>query len=194
MKASWERGRPARTKPGTASAISSTWINRERRHGSPAAWSTPFPQTGWLATASHGSSAAAKGTGCGRDARAPRRCSTTQNASTLTPSGEPQQYLKPFIINGEMGSTDRISPWNRASPRVRPEWNGNTTFCCRADEASIIFVQKRLIMLDKMRHPHTIPHTEANRWTPISFGLESGPATPPKTSLTGRQPASLPLS
>ena len=33
-----------------------------------------FPPTGWLPAAPHGSSAAAKGTGCGRDARAPRRC------------------------------------------------------------------------------------------------------------------------
>ena len=33
MMASWERGRPARTKLGTASPISPTWINRERRHG-----------------------------------------------------------------------------------------------------------------------------------------------------------------
>ena len=72
--ASWERGRPARTKPGTASAIFPTWINRERRHGSPSAWPMRFPPTGWLPAASHGSSAAAKGTGCGRDARAPRRC------------------------------------------------------------------------------------------------------------------------
>ena len=72
MKACWERGRPARTKPGTASAISPTWINRERRHGSPTAWPLLFPPTGWLPAASHGSSAAAKGTGCGRDARAPR--------------------------------------------------------------------------------------------------------------------------
>ena len=72
--ASWERGRPARTKPGTASAISPTWINRERRQGSPSAWPLRFPPTGWLPAASHWSSAAAKGTGCGRDARAPRRC------------------------------------------------------------------------------------------------------------------------
>ena len=33
-----ERGRPARTKPGTAWDISPTCINRERRHGSPSAW------------------------------------------------------------------------------------------------------------------------------------------------------------
>ena len=73
MMASWERGRPARTKSGTAWAISPTWINRERRHGSPSAWPMGFPPTGWLPAASHGSSAAAKGTGCGRDARAPRQ-------------------------------------------------------------------------------------------------------------------------
>ena len=76
---SWDDGflgarASARTKPGTASAISPTWINRERRHGSPSAWPMLFPPTGWLPAASHGSSAAAKGTGCGRDARAPRRC------------------------------------------------------------------------------------------------------------------------
>ena len=74
MKAPWERGRPARTKTGTASVISTTWINRQRRHGSPSAWPLLFPPTGWLPAASHGSSAAAKGTACGRDARAPRRC------------------------------------------------------------------------------------------------------------------------
>ena len=45
---SWERGRPARTKPGTASVIYSTWINRERRHGSPSTWPMRFPPTGWL--------------------------------------------------------------------------------------------------------------------------------------------------
>ena len=72
MKASWERGRPARTKPGTALAISPTWINRERRHGSPSAWPMGFPPAGWLPAASHGSPAAGKGTECGRDARAPR--------------------------------------------------------------------------------------------------------------------------
>ena len=52
MKASWERGRPARTKLGTASVISPTWIDRERRHGSPSARPMGFPQTGWLPAAS----------------------------------------------------------------------------------------------------------------------------------------------
>ena len=33
MKASWERGRPARTTPGTAPPISATWIDRQRRQG-----------------------------------------------------------------------------------------------------------------------------------------------------------------
>ena len=72
MMASWERGRPARTKPGPASPISPTWINRERRHAPPSAWPMRFLPTGWLPAASHSSSAATKGTGCGRDARAPR--------------------------------------------------------------------------------------------------------------------------
>ena len=34
MMACWERGRPARTKPGTASAISPTRTDRQRRRGS----------------------------------------------------------------------------------------------------------------------------------------------------------------
>ena len=53
LTASWERGRPARTKPGTASAISPTWMNRERRDGFPSAWPMGFPPTGWLPAASH---------------------------------------------------------------------------------------------------------------------------------------------
>ena len=48
-----ERGRPARTKPGTALTISPTWIKRERRHGSPSAWPMRFPPAGWLPAASH---------------------------------------------------------------------------------------------------------------------------------------------
>ena len=46
MKACWERGRDARTKPGPASAISPTWINGERRHGSASAWPMLFPPQG----------------------------------------------------------------------------------------------------------------------------------------------------
>ena len=53
MKTSWERGRPARTKPPAASAISPTWINRQRRHGSPSAWPMLFPPPGYLTAASH---------------------------------------------------------------------------------------------------------------------------------------------
>ena len=51
-KASWERGRPARTRPGTASAFSRTWID---------------PTAPWLSF-----DPAVKEQGCGRDARAPR--------------------------------------------------------------------------------------------------------------------------
>ena len=81
MMASWERGRPARTKPGPASPISPTWINRERRHAPPSAWPMRFLPTGWLPAASHSSSAATKGTGCGRDARVPRRGSRRSRAA-----------------------------------------------------------------------------------------------------------------
>ena len=38
MTISWERGRPARTRLGTASPISPTSVNRERHHCSPSAW------------------------------------------------------------------------------------------------------------------------------------------------------------
>ena len=48
----WERGRPARTKPGITLAISSTFIDRERRFGSPSGWPMRFPPTGQLAAAS----------------------------------------------------------------------------------------------------------------------------------------------
>ena len=41
------------------------------RAGRPRSRARPFPPTGWLPAALHGSSAAAKGTACGRDARAP---------------------------------------------------------------------------------------------------------------------------
>ena len=53
MTASWERGRPAPTKPGAASALSPTCFHRERRHGSPSAWPMRFPPAGWLARISH---------------------------------------------------------------------------------------------------------------------------------------------
>ena len=102
MATSWERGRPARTRPGAALAISPTSIDRERRHGSPSAWLMGLPPAGWLPAASMARLPARRisgrahpggeprssglgavgqglaggtfaGTGCGRDARAPRR-------------------------------------------------------------------------------------------------------------------------
>ena len=48
MKPSRERGRPARTKLGTAWAISPTWINRERRPASASAGPMRFPPAGRL--------------------------------------------------------------------------------------------------------------------------------------------------
>ena len=45
-KAPRERGRPARTNPGIASPISSTRIERQRRHGSASAGPMRFPPAG----------------------------------------------------------------------------------------------------------------------------------------------------
>ena len=59
MKAPWERERPARTNPGTASVISTTWINRERRHGS-----MLFPPTGWSIALKLSAGQAANAAGC----------------------------------------------------------------------------------------------------------------------------------
>ncbi len=72
MKASWERGRPARTKPGAASANSYTWIDRQRRLGSPSAWPLRFLQRGGCPQSRADAQRPPKGKGCGRDARAPR--------------------------------------------------------------------------------------------------------------------------
>ena len=69
-----ERGRPARTNPGTASAISSTRVDRQRCHGSASAGPMRFPPAGRPAAASQGNRAAGEGRGCGRDARAPGGC------------------------------------------------------------------------------------------------------------------------
>ena len=52
MTTSWERGRPARTRLGTASTLSPTSINRERRPCSPPAWLMRLPPTGSLPAAS----------------------------------------------------------------------------------------------------------------------------------------------
>ena len=95
MKTFWERGRPARTKPDAASTISPTCIHRERRRGSPSAWALPFPTTGRLPAASQGNSAAAKGTACGRDARAPRGCPNWRSASRRRRWGRPRSQGMP---------------------------------------------------------------------------------------------------
>ena len=46
MTTSWERGRPARTRPGTTAAISPSSINREERHCSPSVRLMGYPPTG----------------------------------------------------------------------------------------------------------------------------------------------------
>jgi len=49
-----ERGRPARTSVGTASTISSTQLDRQRRQDSASAEPMPFPPAGWPGAASQG--------------------------------------------------------------------------------------------------------------------------------------------
>ena len=72
-----ERGRPARTKPGTASAISSTRIDRQRRHvlcfGR--AHAVPAGRVAGCRIAGK-PSGRRRETACGRDARAPGRSSS----------------------------------------------------------------------------------------------------------------------
>ena len=53
-KAPRERGRPARTNLGIASPISSTRIERQRRHGSASAGPMRFPLAVWPGAASQG--------------------------------------------------------------------------------------------------------------------------------------------
>ena len=71
-KASWERGRPARTRPGTASAFSRTWIDPT------APWLSFDPAVAVPADVVAACKVALmlsnphKEQGCGRDARAPR--------------------------------------------------------------------------------------------------------------------------
>ena len=71
MKPTRERGRPARTILGTASAISSTWLDRQWSQDSASAETMPFPPAGCPGGASQGNRAAPNGSACGRDARAP---------------------------------------------------------------------------------------------------------------------------
>ena len=66
-----ERGRPARTRPGTASANSSTRPDPQRPRDSASADPMPLPPAGWPGAASQDNRAARNGSACGRDARAP---------------------------------------------------------------------------------------------------------------------------
>ena len=54
VKPTRERGRPARTFLGTASAISSTRLDRQRRQDPASAEPMPFPPAGWPGAASQG--------------------------------------------------------------------------------------------------------------------------------------------
>ena len=116
MKAPWERGRPARTKSGTASVISPTWINRERRHGS-----MLFPPTGWSIALKLSAGQAANAAGC-QDRRWPSlrdRPGTGAGAClsrNKVRAGRPRsQGITPLL---------RESRGNRAEGRRLMRWGG----------------------------------------------------------------------
>ena len=77
-----ERGRPARTTPGTALAISSTRVDRQRRLDSASAEPRPFPQARRPGATSQGNRAARNGSACGRDARVPGWASSHRSCSS----------------------------------------------------------------------------------------------------------------
>ena len=54
MRPTRERGRPARTRPGTASANPSIRLDRQRRRDSASAKPMAFPPAGWPGAASQG--------------------------------------------------------------------------------------------------------------------------------------------
>ena len=116
MKAPWERGRPARTNPGTASVISTTWINRERRPGS-----MLFPPTGWSIALKLSAGQAANAAGC-QDRRWPSlrdRPGTGAGAClsrNKVRAGRPRsQGITPLL---------RESRGNRAEGRRLMRWGG----------------------------------------------------------------------
>ena len=87
----WERGRPARTRPGTASAFSRTWIDPT------APWLSFDPAVAIPADVVAACKVALmlsnphKEQGCGRDARAPRNCRITpplRRVAEAEPEGE----------------------------------------------------------------------------------------------------------
>ena len=77
---SWERGRPARTRPGAASPLSPTWISRQRRRCFPCGWPMQRPTAG---------------TGCGRDARAPRGCGPADDLSIIRRAPRSRSLVSP---------------------------------------------------------------------------------------------------
>ena len=155
MMASRERGRPARTMPGTASPIPPTWINRQRCHGCPSAWPMGFPPKGWLPAASHSSSAAATGTGCGRDARAPRVITPPLRGSRRSRAAR-RRLMRWGVSGGRLLRMPTCTLWETpVCPQVQPP-------LCRADHS-----RKNSRSLMKMNHEWTRKNTNRpeDRWT-----------------------------
>ena len=103
-----ERGRPARTIAGTASVVSSTRVDRQRRHGSGSGESIPLPPTGWPGAVSQGTERHATGVHAGGTPALPggassnRSCSSRGHAPTCWAAAQPMRQSRhawwPFVI------------------------------------------------------------------------------------------------
>ena len=117
-KAPRERGRPARTNPGIASLISSTRIERQRRHGSASAGPRRFPPAGGA-----GCGIAGKLSGNPRDSMRARRPRSRGVLSRWCAGGYPagdfsESRPAPF---GKLPFVREPCP--RRAVRIKPECN-----------------------------------------------------------------------
>ena len=113
---------PHLDRPGTA-----PWL--------PSAWPMRFPPTGWLPEASHRGSVAFKGTGCGRGARAPRRCRPGGAVGGVWPATSQKAALHP-LGNSRLpasrtpalacGGAAKHVPGESPGVRVEPRSGGST--------------------------------------------------------------------
>ena len=99
---SWERGRPARTRPGAASPLSPTWISRQRRRCFPCGWPMQRPTAG---------------TGCGRDARAPRGCGPADDLSIIRRAPRSRSLVSPSYDLPRRGGRGPGSQANGSFPK-----------------------------------------------------------------------------
>ena len=113
-----ERGRPARTNPGIASPISSTRIERQRRHGSASAGTMRFPPAGGT-----GCHIAGKLSGNPRDSMRARRPRSRGVLSRWRAGGYPSDDFSESRP-ASFGKLPFVrEPCPRRAGRIKPECN-----------------------------------------------------------------------